>query len=245
LLKHLSDTTGLQIITNTGYYAARNFVYLPPQFYTQTAEQVASTWIKEFQEGIEGTRIRPGFIKIGVDSKDQLTAADIKLVEAAGLTHLATGLTIVAHTGDDTTAVQELAILEDLDVAPDAFVWTHAQNGTSQGHLRLAREGTWISLDGMGWIEPDSVSKDSSGINQYVNFLVNLKQAGLLDRTLISHDAGWYTAGASDQSGYKGYTGIFKWIIPALYKAGFTAADMEKLLIDNPKEAYAIRVRHR
>ncbi len=241
MLKELSTSTGLQIITNTGYYAAREEKHLPAIFFDLTAQQVADIWIREFREGIEDTDVYPGFIKIGVDSKDVLTDADKKLVTAAGLTHLATGLTIVGHTGTDTTAAQQLSILQALGVDPSAFVWTHAQRGTSAGHIAAAKRGAWISLDGLGWAEPKPGNIKT--LKKYGEFLLELKSQELLHQALISHDAGWYTVGETDQSRYKGYTVIFDTLIPYLNKQGFNQADWQQLLVDNPAKAYAIQIR--
>lgn len=243
LLYRLSKASGIQILTNTGYYAARENKYIPAFAHQATVDELAERWIKEGDQGIKNSRSLPGFIKIGMDSKNQLTPMDEKLVRAAARTHLATGMTIVAHTGTDTTAAQELEILEEEGVAADAFVWTHAQRGTPEGHLRMAKKGAWISLDGMGYIQPDSATKDSSELYKYVSFLENLKHNQLLTKTLISHDAGWYTAGEKNQHSYKPYTLIFDLVIPVLKKRGFTQEDFQQLLIRNPKEAYSIKKR--
>ena len=242
-LKKLSEETGLNILTNTGYYAAREKQHVPRAAFTATAQDLADLWTQEFTDGIEGTGIRPGFIKIGMDSKPKLEDIDRKLIHAAGLTHLETGLTIVSHTGDDTTAAQQLSILQEIGVSPEAFVWTHAQRGTAEGHVRLGKQGAWISLDGMGWIQPNQVFGDSARLFRYLDLLGNLKSNDLLDRTLISHDAGWYTVGAEDQSGYKPYTAIFSLVLPLLRERGFNEADFEQLLVRNPKQAYGLRVR--
>ena len=90
LLARLSEASGLQIVTNTGYYGAANDIAIPKHAYDETPRQLAARWTAEFEEGIEGTRIRPGFVKIGVDA-GPLSTIDRKLVEAGALTHLATG----------------------------------------------------------------------------------------------------------------------------------------------------------
>lgn len=243
LLKRLSESTGLNILTNTGFYAARNNDHIPAFAFEASVDGLANIWIKEFEEGIEDTGIYPGFIKIGMDSKPQLTEIDQKLIRAAARTHIVTGLTIVSHTGTDTTAAQELAILAEEGVAPDAFVWTHAQRGTPEGHVRLAQKGAWISLDGMGWIRPDTATNDSTGLFQYIAFLENLNSNQLLHKTLISHDAGWYTVGETNQDSYKPYTPIFDLLIPLLKRRGFSTEDFNQLLIENPQKAYTIQVR--
>ncbi|HKZ38876.1 MAG TPA: hypothetical protein VJ184_14540, partial [Chryseolinea sp.] len=98
LLQRLAKAAGLNIITNTGYYGARNGKFLPQHVHTETAGQIASRWVKEWKNGIDGTEVKPGFIKSGVDNAP-LTPVQQKIIDAAALTHLATGLTIGVHTG--------------------------------------------------------------------------------------------------------------------------------------------------
>ena len=205
----------------------------------------AQIWIKEFNEGIEGTGIRPGFIKIGLDYKDKqkLTPLDEKIVRAAAITHRETGLTIVSHSGTEAMALACLEVLKSEGVAPGAFVWTHAQNSLSGEHEHIASHGAWVSIDGMGSIRVDPDSGDTLQLSRYVDYLVNLKQAGMLDRTLISHDAGWYTVGEENTEMSRPYTALFKYVVPSLKDKGFTAFDFDQLLVQNPKTAYTIRKR--
>src|SRR5512135_3611425 len=93
LLTRLSGASGVRLVTNTGYYGASGGKYLPREAYQESAEQLAQRWVDEFEKGIEGTEIRPGIIKIGVN-KGPLSAIDAKLARAAALAHKATGLTI-------------------------------------------------------------------------------------------------------------------------------------------------------
>ncbi|HZE84826.1 MAG TPA: hypothetical protein VE035_10995, partial [Puia sp.] len=127
VLKRLADASGLIIITNTGYYGAVKEKFLPKHVYTETGRQLADRWTDEFRNGIEGTGIRPGFIKTSVDGAP-LTAAQRKVIEAAAITHLATGLTIAIHTDGGEAAKEELRILAANGVSPEARIWVHAQN---------------------------------------------------------------------------------------------------------------------
>src|SRR5262245_33684479 len=67
LLKRLSDASGLHILTNTGYYGAAGNKFLPQHAFTETAEQLSARWLRDWRDGIEGTDIRPGFMKLGVE----------------------------------------------------------------------------------------------------------------------------------------------------------------------------------
>jgi len=64
-LRRLSKASGLHILTVTGNYAADDYKHLPPEVYTVSAEALGQRWIDEWTNGIDGTGIRPGFIKLG------------------------------------------------------------------------------------------------------------------------------------------------------------------------------------
>jgi phosphotriesterase-related protein len=68
-----------------------------------------------------------------------------------------------------------------------------------------------------------------------------LKEAGYLNRVLISHDAGWYSPGEASGGDFRGYTDIFSSLIPALQERNFTQEDFEQLLVKNPIEAFSFR----
>ncbi len=233
LLQRLSRATGLHILTNTGYYGARQDQNLPAHAFSESADQLAARWIQEFEHGIDNTGVKPGFIKIGVDDA-KLSEVDKKLVQAAARTHLRTGLTIAAHTGPAVAAFDELTVLSGEGVHPAAWIWVHAQNEDNiDNHLRAAEQGAWISFDGV------SIDK----INDYVGRLSHMKEGNLLHRVLISHDAGWYHVGEPDGGDFRPYTPLFTHLLPALQKAGFTESDIRRLVVTNPADAFQVRVR--
>jgi phosphotriesterase-related protein len=233
LLRSLADTTGLNIITNTGFYGARENQHLPPVAFELPADRLASLWISEWENGIEDTGIKPGFIKIGVD-RGNLSEIHKKLVRAAAITHLATGLTIAGHTGTAVGAFEEFELLEAEGVGLEAFIWVHAQaEDDLSKYLEAARRGAWVSLDGVS----------EKNITQYITKLSHLKEHNLLHKVLISHDAGWYRPGEENGGKFKPYTAIEQHLLPALAEAGFAQADIDQLLYKNPAEAYALRVR--
>jgi len=233
LLAVLSNKSGVSIITNTGFYGAADNKYLPPIAYTGTAQQLAEIWTGEFTNGIDGTSIKPGFMKISVNP-GPLSDLHQKLVRAACITHLETGLTIASHTGPAIAAFEELDILGEMGVHPSAFVWIHAQEEKDQANfIKAAQMGAWISLDGVK-------QKD---LENYVAILTLLRDNGNLDKALISHDAGYYDPSAPDGGEIRSYTDIFDFLLPALMENGFTQGDLDQLLIANPTQAFAIRIR--
>ncbi len=242
VLKDLADRTGMHILTNTGYYGAVDNKFIPEKLMNATAEDMASHWIEEFEQGIDGSGIRPGFIKISVENEQNLSRIHKNLIRAAGLTHLKTGMAIVSHTGGDSPAMAQISVLKEMGVSPRAFVWTHAQNGTMAGYLEAAKQGAWISLDNING--GNSTEPEGTGnIDWFVKTLLELKDHGLLEHILISHDAGWYNVGEKNGGNYRGYTDLFTKLIPQLERNGFTQKDIDMLLRENPKRAYAIQIR--
>ena len=239
LLKELSEKTGINILTNTGYYGARDNKYIPKQAFNQTAEEIAKVWIDEFKNGIEGSGIFPGFIKMSVDRRDILSPMHAKIIKAAAIAHKATGLTIVSHTGTDGPAFAQLEVLKKEGVSPEAFVWTHAQDGTFDGYIKAAKQGAWISLDNLN---KNNMGKPG-GVDWFIVLLTKLKKENLLHKILISHDAGWYNPGQVNGGNFRSYTDLFEHLIPALMKNGFNQEDIDLLLIENPQKAYAVKIR--
>jgi phosphotriesterase-related protein len=240
LLKKIVEKTGLHIITNTGYYGARNNIFIPGEVLDQSAEEIAATWIREFDSGIEDTGIRPGFIKIGVDRDETLSAEHSKLIHAAALTHKATGLVIASHTGPDGPAFEQINVIKSHGMDPSAFIWVHAQMGSLDGNIVAAREGAWISLDNIN-VKRDDNPGSLYSTAWYADRIVALKEAGLLHRVLVSQDAGWYRPGEPGGGEFRGFTDIGRELVPALTARGFSQEEIEQLLIRNPKESFAIR----
>jgi len=242
ILQRLSERTGINILTNTGYYGAGANKFIPQNVMDYSPQDMAAQWIKEYEHGIDGSGIRPGFIKISVDNQDELSVTHENLIKTAALTHLKTGLTIVSHTGSDGPAMAQLKVLKRLGVSAEAFVWTHAQNGTMAGYMKAANQGAWISLDNLKGQVVNA--KDGTGnIAWFVKTLNELKSKGILNHILISHDSGWYNVGQENGGNYRGYTDLFTQLIPSLKENGFTQEDIDLLLRSNPKRAYNIQIR--
>ena len=227
LLRRLSEASGINILTNTGYYGAAKDKHLPKQAFSETAEQLAARWIRESERGIDGTDIKPAFMKIGVDEAP-LSEVDAKLVQAAARTARATGLPIASHTTTGAAAMAELELLDRANVPSRAFIWVHAHNERDTSfHTRAAKAGAWVEFDGLS----------DTSLERHVELVRLMKAAGLLGRVLVSHDAGWFHVGEPDGGKFRPFDTIFTKFIPALMTAGFTKEDVHRLLVENPRRA--------
>ena len=233
LLKRLSEASGLQIVTNTGYYGARAGKFLPPHAHTETADELASRWTAEFVHGIEDTGVRPGLLKLGVD-KGPLSDVDRKLIAAAGRCHLQTGLVIYVHTGDGASAQDIAKTLAAEGVSPAAYIWVHAQNEPDRRlHVALAEKRATVAFDGVG---------PEAALDLHVEAVVDMAARGHLPRLLVSQDAGWYHVGEPGGGAFRAYAFLFDEFLPALRERGVREAQIRTLLVDNPARALALKV---
>jgi phosphotriesterase-related protein len=227
LLERLSGVSGVQILTNTGYYGAAKDKHLPRHAFEETEKQLAERWVRERARGIDGAGIKPALMKIGVDEAP-LSVIDRKLVRAAALAHRETGMPIASHTSTGAAAFEELDLLDAAGVSTTAFIWVHAQAERDESfHTRAARRGAWVEFDGVA----------EASIERHVSLVGRMKADGLLGQVLVSHDAGWYRVGEPAGGRFRPYDTLFTAFIPALEASGFTEAEVRQLLVDNPRRA--------
>ncbi|MCK4879483.1 MAG: hypothetical protein KAS82_02445 [Bacteroidales bacterium] len=238
ILKALSRETGMHLVTNTGYYGAHNNRFIPATLFELTAAELSDIWVDEFENGIEGSGVKPGFIKIAVDGDDTLSKEHLKIITAAALTHQQTGLVIASHTGPDAPAFEQISVLQSHGIDPSCFIWVHAQQGTLEGNIKAAEMGTWISLDN---VSLDREAGSVYDVAWYAERIHQMKEAGLLNRILLSHDAGWYKPEEENGGTFRGFSGIFTALIPALTNQGFSREDINQLLEVNPHNAFILR----
>ena len=235
LLVELSKRSGIKFITNTGWYAANDRKHLPHKITNMNAKDIANVWINEAKNGIDNTGVKPGFIKIAINNF-KLTETEKKLVQAAAITHLETGLTIMSHTGLSEGAFAQLKILKQNGVDPSAFIWTHANVEPNMENFAIASDmGAWVAFDG--------IDDNYAFINRIVKLLKFMKSTHSLEHVLLSHDAGWYSPTEPKGGKFRTYTTLFDTLIPLLKAEGFTDQEIELMIVKNPTIAFAIRVR--
>lgn len=228
LLRRISSESGVLLLTNTGYYAARNYRYVPPHAFRESAEQIAARWVREWQDGIDETGVRPGFIKIAVE-KEPISEMESKVVQAAILTHLQTGLVIQTHTGDNLQSAQRIMDwMEERGAPLSGWIWVHAHVVADIAPLQeAAGRGAWISLDG--------VRAESS--LHILSQLQALRADKFLGQVLLSHDGDSYTV----EGGLRPYEYLMTDFIPLLLQIGFSPGEIHQLTVENPARAFSIR----
>lgn len=227
VLRRLSAAVGLQILTNTGWYKPP---YLPPRAFDLSAEEIATEWIAEYEDGIDGTDVRPGFIKIAVNP-GPLDPTQRKIVQAAAYTHLATGLTVASHTGEAQAARESLDAAQAVGMDLSRYIVVHADQIRSLDDLaEIAERGAWIEYDAIGTRE----------IGEHVELLQRSLDRGWIDQLLLSQDAGWYAVEEPNGGNVRPYTAILTAFRERLAQAGVDDATWSRLMEANPARALAI-----
>lgn len=227
LLKIIADSTQIRIVTNTGLYGAANDRYVPQFAYRAPIDSLAGIWTAEFINGIDGTDIKPGFIKLAFDEGPP-SEIDTKLFEAGLLTHQRTGLTLAVHTGGNLEAAElQLQLLREYQIAPNNWVWVHANKVQRDDVLiDAAKQGAWISLDGV----------NADNTTAYLRRLKVFQSNKLIDQVLLSHDGNGFPGGKA----IRPFDAIMEVLIPAMLTNGFTKDEVEQIMVRNPGDAFSL-----
>lgn len=231
VLQALAEVSPIRIIAPTGAYRD---AFIPPSLRETSEDDLAKLWIEELTEGIEGTSVRAGFIKLAM-SDDGPTALEIRNLRAAVQASQITGAVIASHTIGGRVAKAEMSVLEEAGHDLHRFIWIHAQTEPDISVLKqAARRGAFVELD--------SVGAPHQAQNELIETTIALIQAGYIDHLLLSHDTGWYNpaspAGLPNE-GYRGYTALTKEFLPALTARGISEEQIRRITVNNPIRAFA------
>jgi phosphotriesterase-related protein len=210
--------------------------FIPTEWLDLSPEALAQFWIRDLTEGMEGTNIKAGFIKVALVDNGP-TAIEARNLRAAAIASQATGAVIGSHTIGGRAAREEMDILEAAGQNLNRFIWIHAQTEPDKSiHIEAARRGAWVEFDAIGAKYADQ--------GHMLDSTLHLLEAGYGEQVLLSHDAGWYEVGSPDGvpkvDGYRGYTALIEDFIPALRSRGATDADIHMLTVTNPARAFGI-----
>lgn len=231
ILQSLAEVTSIHLIAPTGVYRD---AYIPESMREINEAELAERWTKELVEGIEGTSIRAGFIKLAM-SDDGPSALEIRNLKAAAKASRNTGAVIAVHTIGGKLAKQEMDILEEAGLDLHRFIWVHAQTEPDISILKeAAQRGAYVELD--------TVGAPFQSQPELLEMALALVEAGFTDQLLLSHDAGWYDPSRADglpEQGFRGYTALTREFIPELLQRGISEEQVRQITVKNPASAFA------
>ncbi|MCP4716422.1 MAG: phosphotriesterase-related protein [Deltaproteobacteria bacterium] len=232
LLAELAQKTDFNIICATGIYSAGTYLRVREDLGGPDA--VTELFVRELTEGINGTDIKAGIIKV-VTGAPLISAAEHELLLVAAKAAVATGAPIITHT-EGTLGDEQQRILGEAGVAPHNILIGHSCLSTNINyHLQIIRDGSYLGFDRFGMPGmSDEVRAES---------LRKLLDAGCATHLCPSHDSVWYWVdGPQIGTGhYKNWvpTNFFDRIIPMLTYGGVTDQQIETMLRDNPRRFFA------
>ena len=243
-MAEVAQRTRFQIICATGLYkeeeGGTSYWKFRGAFGGAQADAMAELFTKEITEGIGSTGIRAGIIKVGTGHQT-LTEYETWTFEAAARAAVETGAPITTHTDEGRFGDDQQAFLTSRGVPAHRIIIGHSC-GTSDHdyHMRIARNGSYLGFDrfGLDILRPDE---------ERVKALAALLRAGVGAQLVVSHDSVWCWRGAPlpapeiqiQLEKVWNPTHFLTRIAPRLRDQGVDEAEIEALLVDNPRRFFA------
>ena len=196
-------------------------------------------YVREIEEGIEGTGIKAGIIKVASD-RGGVTQPQENVLRAAARTHKQTGIPISTHTwSPDRVGDQQVRILEEEGVDLNRVYIGHSSDDTDMGYLLgLLAKGVWLGMDRY----PGGRVPGTPDWEQRTEIVKKLIDEGHCGRIMLSHDYSVPKARYSPEeqearraANPDGFNFIGRYVLPRLKELGATDQDIHTMMVDNPR----------
>lgn len=188
LFEAVAARTSVNVVCATGVYR-----WVPPIYFDWDEDEIAGHWAREITDGIEGSPIRAGIIKLAWDLEYRLNegyprstprAQLEKTARAAARAAKATGVPISCHTrAVDELGTPLLDIFADEGLDLRAVTIGHSNDTTNIDYLTgIAKRGALVGLDRF-FAATDEYVAQRSGI------ALSLIKAGYAEQVCLGHDA--------------------------------------------------------
>ena len=228
LMEEVSRRSGVQVIAATGVWHD-----IPRHFRTTTPDILASLFTREIEEGIEGTGIKAGIIKVAND-KGGVTEAGEIILRAAARTHKATRTPISTHTwAPERVGEQQVRIFEEEGVDLGRVYVGHSNDSADTDYLLgLLRKGVWLGLDRYPGRQPGTPQWE-----ERTRVVASLIDAGYAHRIMLSHD---WCVNTPEAFSYNpdGYLFITRRVLPYLKELGVPQEVVDQITIENPRRFF-------
>lgn len=240
-LAEVSQRSGMHIVCTTGaYFEKEGNTYT---FRHLNTEQITEIYVKEIEAGIGDTGIKAGAIKIATGAPT-VSEYERKLVTAGARAARITGVPIISHTQDGCCGHDQIDIVTGEGCAAGRLVVGHSDgNADPEYHRSLAARGAFVGFDrfGISMFQPDEVRVDN---------IMKLVEGGHLERILVSHDSivCWLGRPVPYAQKFEDLlamlpdwrsTHLFRKILPQLRERGLSDAQIETILVGNPRRLFS------
>jgi phosphotriesterase-related protein len=226
-LVRLSEQTGVHLVLGAGHY--RDPYLDRTHIDRRSVDQIAETIINEVTEGFAGTGVRAGIIGEIACDRWHVSAAEERSFRAAARAQRATGLAVTTHASRWPVGIEQLDILTDEGADPRRVIIGHSDTvNIPEYHEAIAARGAFVEFDTIR-------GNPEFDLQRRVTLVMNLVRKGFLDRILLSHDV--CTRPHLHYTGGEGYDYVPTHFARILVDAGLDAAEVEQLLVHNPRRA--------
>jgi phosphotriesterase-related protein len=254
-LKRISEETGVHIITPTGLYAEYTW---PERFAAMSIEDYTSFMLKEFEEGIDGTDIKPGHIKFAVEDND-VSPQEEKMLRAAVRVSRETGMSGTFHSGILFTQEGVRNIVKtilDEGINPERALLCHMQmflQNMNMEALVLDPDSCGPNMDMLKEIldQGFNICFDCFGHNWDLEALglfpctdlhriagiIELVKAGYASQIVIGTDL--FVKIHTRRYGGESYSRLTNFVKPTLEKLGVSEKDVRLITEENPARILA------
>jgi len=228
LYAEASRQSGMNVVATTGFWLNPPLTFRdrPPDFF-------ADLFIHEIVNGIAGTGIKPGLIKISNDIGGVTPEAEI-IIRGAARACNATGIPISTHQwAPEQVGARQLEILLDEGVRPQHICIGHSADTTDIEYLvSLLQAGVFLSMDRYPGREgrPDWRTRNAT-----VKALID---RGFADRLMLGHDYAPRPVIAGEKPELNSstpYLFLSETAIPALRASGVGDDVIQTMLVDAPR----------
>lgn len=231
LMQDVARDTGMHIVCATGVYWI-----VPRYWWGREIDELADAFVREIEQGVADTGIRAGCIKAATDHEG-VTEVNEKCLRAIARTHRRTGVPIITHNGPPTMGREQQRIFLDEGVEfRDNVVIGHVGDTDDVDYLKeLADRGSFLGMDRFG-------SHRALSFDGRVDTVVKLCADGYSDRIVLAHDRQGLLDWVPDFYNFRLTAGpnwrmdhISLEVIPALRERGVSEAQIDQMLVDNPR----------
>jgi phosphotriesterase-related protein len=230
----IARATGAHVVMGCGHYVQE---YQDPANATRAVEDFAEEMVESVTDGAWGTDVRAGIIgEIGCQAP--WTPQEQRVMLAAVLAQRQTGAAINVHPGRHPDQPQEVAdFIRVKGGRMDRVIISHIDRTVFDDERinRLADTGCVLEWDLFGQESSYYRLADIDMPNDAVRLraIRGLIGRGHLAQVLISHDICYRSRLV--RFGGHGYGHIFANVVPMMRRRGFSEAEIQTILVDNPR----------
>ena len=234
MMQEVSRQSGVHIIPATGSHQA-----IPRVFRSASPDAIAPLYIREVEEGIEGTGVKAAIIKSASD-RGGMTEQEVVVLRAVARASKHTGAPVYTHTwSPDRVGEQQIRVLEEEGVDLERVYIGHSNDTHDIDYiLGLLRKGVWVGLDRF----PGGRYPGVPLWQERTEIVKRLVDEGWAHRIMLGHDhsvpRGQPTPEMREQrANYQpeGYSFISRRVLPYLRELGTSEEDIQTIMVDNPR----------